>query len=165
MIQLVAGVVDDDGRCWMESFQVPPGNRMCSFRQLPCLGNRKMFEHGNILTSDLLPCLVLVTPAQSRSSDVAVYPPPVSAQPHSRFFSRILGNPFSHRRSEDSAVPVQFTDHSDGAARKQGLTPPPAPAPKLEYVKLPGTKGSIMIKAVETSRKRQVIPFAQYCVW
>jgi hypothetical protein len=24
----------------------------------------------------------------------------------------------------------------------------------LEYVKLPGTKGSIMIKAVETSRKR-----------
>jgi hypothetical protein len=26
----------------------------------------------------------------------------------------------------------------------------------LEYVKLPGTKGSIMIKAVETSRKRQV---------
>jgi hypothetical protein len=92
--------------------------------------------------------------AQSRSSDVAAHPPPVSAQPHSRFFSRILGNPFSHRRSEDSAAPVQFMEHTDGAVRKQGLTPPPAPAPKLEYVKLPGTKGSIMIKAVETSRKR-----------
>jgi hypothetical protein len=105
-----------------------------------------------------------IAPTQSRNSDVAAYPPPVSAQPHSRFFSRILGNPFSHRRSEDSAVPVQFTEHADGAVRKQGLTPPPAPAPKLEYVKLPGTKGSIMIKAVETSKKRQVISFAQYCV-
>jgi hypothetical protein len=105
-----------------------------------------------------------ISPAQSRSSDVAAHPPPVSAQHHSRFFSRILGNPFLHRRSEDNAVPVQFTEHADGAVRKQGLTPPPAPAPKLEYVKLPGTKGSIMIKAVETSRKRQVISFAQYCV-
>jgi hypothetical protein len=105
-----------------------------------------------------------IAPTQSRNSDVAAYPPPVSAQPHSRFFSRILGNPFSHRRSEDSSVPVQFTEHADGAVRKQGLTPPPAPAPKLEYVKLPGTKGSIMIKAVETSKKRQVISFAQYCV-
>ena len=95
-----------------------------------------------------------ITPAQSRSSDMAAYPPPGSAQPHSRFLSRILGNPFSHRRSEDIAVPVEFMEHADGAARKQGLTPPPAPAPKLEYVKLPGTKGSIMIKAVETSRKR-----------
>ena len=105
-----------------------------------------------------------IAPAQSRSSDVAAHPLPVSASHHSRFFSRILGNPFSHRRSEDSAVPVQFTEHADGAVRRQGLTPPPAPAPKLEYVKLPGTKGSIMIKAVETSRKRQVISFVQYCV-
>lgn len=33
--------------------------------------------------------------------------------------------------------------------------PPQAPPPKLEYVKLPGTKGAIMIKAVETAKKRQ----------
>ena len=103
-----------------------------------------------------------IAPSQSRSSDVAVHPPPVSTQHHSRFFSRILGNPFSYRRSEDSAVPVQFMEHADGAVRKQGVTPPPAPAPKLEYVKLPGTKGSIMIKAVETSRKRRVTSFVQY---
>jgi hypothetical protein len=100
-------------------------------------------------------------PAQSRSSDVAAHPPPVSAH-HSRFLSRFLGNAFSHRRSEDSADSVQLTEHADGVVRKQGLTPPQAPAPKLEYVKLPGTKGSIMIKAVETSRKRQVkAPLAQ----
>ena len=96
-----------------------------------------------------------IAPAQSRSSDVAAHPSPVPANPHSRFFSRFLSNAFS-RRSEDSADLVQVTEHADGIVRKQGLTPPQAPAPKLEYVKLPGTKGSIMIKAVETSRKRQV---------
>lgn len=31
--------------------------------------------------------------------------------------------------------------------------PPQAPPPKLEYVKLPGTKGALMIKAVETAKK------------
>ena len=95
-----------------------------------------------------------IAPAQSRSSDVAAHPPPVPANPHSRFFSRFLSNAFSYRRSEDSGDSVQLTEHADGIVRRQGLTPPQAPAPKLEYVKLPGTKGSIMIKAVETSRKR-----------
>jgi len=28
--------------------------------------------------------------------------------------------------------------------------------PKLEYVKLPGTKGALMVKAVETAKKRYV---------
>lgn len=35
-----------------------------------------------------------------------------------------------------------------------------APAPKLEYVKLPGTKGAIAIKAVETPKKR----YAPICI-
>jgi hypothetical protein len=30
------------------------------------------------------------------------------------------------------------------------------PPPKLDYVKLPGTKGSLLIKAVETPKKRCV---------
>ena len=42
--------------------------------------------------------------------------------------------------------------------RRSGLAmnamAPAAPAPKLEYIKLPGTKGAIMVKAVETPRKR-----------
>ena len=95
-----------------------------------------------------------IGPTHSRNSDMAAYPPPVPAHPHSRFFSRFLGNAFSHRRSEDSADSAHLIEHADGVVRKQGLTPPQAPAPKLEYVKLPGTKGSIMIKAVETNRKR-----------
>lgn len=39
---------------------------------------------------------------------------------------------------------------------------PVTPAPKLEYVKLPGTKGSVMIKAVETAKKRCGIVIARY---
>ncbi|KAI0307966.1 hypothetical protein B0F90DRAFT_1807306 [Multifurca ochricompacta] len=88
-------------------------------------------------------------------SETSANPPPVPALPHSRFFSRIIGNPFTHRRSEDSADSLQLrVDNTDGNARKQqGFPPPHTPAPKLEYVKLPGTKGSLMIKAVETNRK------------
>ena len=99
-----------------------------------------------------------ITPAQSRSLELMSDTPLVLAHPPSRFFSRILGNAFSHRRSEDSVDSVQYrVENADGIARKQqSVTPPQAPAPKLEYVKLPGTKGSIMIKAVETSRKRRV---------
>ena len=100
----------------------------------------------------------LVTPAHSRGSEMAADPPPVPSLPPSRFLSRILSNAFSHRRSEDSIDSVQYrVENADGINRRQqSLTPPQVPAPKLEYVKLPGTKGSIMIKAVETGRKRQV---------
>jgi hypothetical protein len=31
------------------------------------------------------------------------------------------------------------------------------PPPKLEYVKLPGTKGALTIKSVETAKKRCVL--------
>ena len=108
-----------------------------------------------------------VTPGQSRGSGMAADPPPVPPQPSSRFFSRILNSAFSHRRSEDSADFAQSrAENADSITRKQqGLTPPQVPAPKLEYVKLPGTKGSIMIKAVETSKKRQVqspSPYADF---
>ncbi|KAI9512903.1 hypothetical protein F5148DRAFT_655385 [Russula earlei] len=96
-----------------------------------------------------------VTPAHSRSTELTVDPSPIFAPSHSRFFSRILSSAFSHRRSEDSVDSVQLrVENADGFGRKQQAhAPPPAPAPKLEYVKLPGTKGSIMIKAVETHKK------------
>jgi hypothetical protein len=99
-----------------------------------------------------------VTPAQSRGSEMAADPPSGPAQSTSRFFSRILSNAFSHRRSEDSMDSAQFrVENADGNIRRQqSITPPQVPAPKLEYVKLPGTKGSITIKAVETNKKRQV---------
>ena len=100
------------------------------------------------------------TPAHPQSSETTVNPPPAPMVPHSRFLSRIISHAFSHRRSEDSIDSLQpRVDNPDGNARKhQGLTPPHAPPPKLEYVKLPGTKGSLMIKAVETNKKRRVCP-------
>lgn len=96
-----------------------------------------------------------ITPAHPQSSETTVNPPSAPVIPHSRFLSRIISNAFSHRRSEDSLDSLQpRVDNTDGSARKhQGLNSPHAPPPKLEYVKLPGTKGSLMIKAVETSKK------------
>ena len=53
---------------------------------------------------------------------------------------------------------VQRVEQADGARKSSGTpTAVAAPAPKLEYVKLPGTKGALMIKAVETSKKRSVL--------
>jgi hypothetical protein len=103
-----------------------------------------------------------MTPTQSRGSEMAADRPPIPTPSHTRFLSRILNNAFSNRRSEDRVDLVQFrVETADGVVRKQqSLTLPQAPAPKLEYVKLPGTKGSIMIKAVETRRKRRVILFS-----
>jgi hypothetical protein len=52
---------------------------------------------------------------------------------------------------------------SEGTKKVNG-TPLTAhfPPPKLEYVKLPGTKGALMVKAVETAKKRlgrELYPF------
>ena len=90
------------------------------------------------------------------SVDGPSVPAPVPS--HSRFLSRIIGNAFASRRSEDSMhQQVQRVEQADGARKSSGTpTAVAAPAPKLEYVKLPGTKGALMIKAVETSKKRSV---------
>jgi len=73
----------------------------------------------------------------------------------SRFFPRIFSNAFHGRRSDErSPPPVQTASETEGTRSMIG--PPPLPPPKLEYVKLPGTKGALMIKAVETAKKRLV---------
>ncbi|CAL1696064.1 unnamed protein product [Somion occarium] len=87
------------------------------------------------------------------TSTVTVPPVPTPAPSvSSRFIPRILTNAFYNRRNDDRP-PTPNTADSD--SRRNLTTPmaPHAPAPKLEYVKLPGTKGSVMIKAVETAKK------------
>lgn len=72
----------------------------------------------------------------------------------SRFIPRLITNAFHGRRSDERlALAIQKSVDND---RKVSGTPPipPAPPPKLEYVKLPGTKGALMVKAVETPKKR-----------
>lgn len=85
----------------------------------------------------------------STNSPQASRPPTPSHSGGSGLISRILSSAFHHRRSEDRGSMVSQR-HSDTV---QGVPGHPAPAPKLEYVKLPGTKGALMIKSVETAKK------------
>lgn len=71
-----------------------------------------------------------------------------------RFIPRIFSNALSNRRSSEAIVASKPQEERP-PKRNSGNTSQSA-APKLEYVKLPGTKGSMMIKAVETSKKRFV---------
>ncbi|PFH54618.1 hypothetical protein AMATHDRAFT_44453 [Amanita thiersii Skay4041] len=71
----------------------------------------------------------------------------------SRFIPRIFSNAFNNRRSDE--IPSSQSGGESEYTKKASTTQaaPTFPPPKLEYVKLPGTKGSLMIKAVETQRK------------
>lgn len=89
--------------------------------------------------------------ALAQSPSTPVSPQPASAGP--RFLPRLITNAFSPRRSEDQQGSPRAID-SDLRRSLGGPSVAQAPAPKLEYVKLPGTKGSIMVKAVETAKKR-----------
>ena len=77
--------------------------------------------------------------------------PPLSRS--SRFLPRILSAFHGRRSNERFPLPIQgSTESGEGLKWTNGTfqTPPP----KLEYVKLPGTKGALLIKAVETAKKR-----------
>ncbi|KAK7058823.1 hypothetical protein VNI00_001447 [Paramarasmius palmivorus] len=70
----------------------------------------------------------------------------------SRFIPRIISNALHNIRSEDRPSTSPGPESDTRKATATSLVSPP-PAAKLEYVKLPGTKGSLMIKAVETAKK------------
>ncbi|KAF7339814.1 GYF domain-containing protein [Mycena venus] len=77
-----------------------------------------------------------------------------SSSRSSRFIPRIISNAFHARRDDRPPLPaLQTKDHE---VRRTGATPTSShmPPPKLEYVKLPGTKGALTIKSVETAKKR-----------
>ncbi|KAF8272879.1 hypothetical protein EI94DRAFT_1716940 [Lactarius quietus] len=95
------------------------------------------------------------TPAPPQSSESTVNPPAPPVVPQSRFFSRIINHAFSHRRSEDSVDSLQpRVDNTDGNARKhQGLTPPHAPPPKLEYAVETNKKSFLAILCGENGEK------------
>ncbi|KZT74736.1 hypothetical protein DAEQUDRAFT_760759 [Daedalea quercina L-15889] len=85
---------------------------------------------------------------RDRSTTIGNVPPlPTTA----RFLPRIITNAFHSRRSDDLPVLPRVRDSDK---RHIGLAPPSqAPAPKLEYAKLPGTKGAVLVKVVETAKK------------
>ncbi|KAG5726109.1 GYF domain-containing protein mpd2 [Termitomyces sp. T112] len=122
----------------------------------------------NVTTSSSV--TTLATPARLprsqsfRSQSSNVYPSNDSSASHtlpemsqvapsrsSRFLTRILSNAFP-RKAQDRP-PIPAVDMY--STRRPTPTPiaPQAPPPKLDYVKLPGTKGALMVKAVETAKK------------
>ena len=93
----------------------------------------------------------------NRSSEAAPPIPPgrIPSGLSHRFLPRILTNAFNSRRAEDQSISLLNTPSTGIPKRPSGTNlAPVAPAPKLEYVKLPGTKGALLIKAVETAKKR-----------
>ncbi|KZW02244.1 hypothetical protein EXIGLDRAFT_735721 [Exidia glandulosa HHB12029] len=78
--------------------------------------------------------------------------------PRHRFLPRIITAAFrgagAAQGNGTGYVAVNGTDAEDSdAERAYTSTSSSAVAPKLEFVKLPGTKGAVMVKAVETARK------------
>ena len=70
-----------------------------------------------------------------------------------RFFPRIMNALHGRRSHECFLVPSQTPiETGEGLRWSNGTSQ--IPPPKLEYVKLPGTKGALLVKAVETARKR-----------
>lgn len=111
-----------------------------------------------------------IADSPSGTQGVSSSGPPLSSRSHrsrlSRFFhlktSKTRNRPgFIHEggllHALDSSLGgtgALTQEYERRSARAMSTMPPAAPAPKLEYIKLPGTKGAIMVKAVETARKR-----------
>ncbi|KAF9569717.1 hypothetical protein CPC08DRAFT_812702 [Agrocybe pediades] len=102
-------------------------------------------------------------PLPSSSSTTTLLNPPVPSVPDnlrtptptssrsSRFIPRIISNALNSRKSTDRPLTAPSSPIDIEGTR---WTPSnQAPPPKLEYVKLPGTKGAMLIKAVETAKK------------
>ncbi|OBZ78719.1 hypothetical protein A0H81_00667 [Grifola frondosa] len=67
--------------------------------------------------------------------------------PSSHHYQCVSWSPFGRLTSASAG--------GDADPKKVAIASPPphAPAPKMDYVKLPGTKGALMVKAVETAKK------------
>jgi hypothetical protein len=104
--------------------------------------SRPSIEPSPSTPPELLPSLPGPLPIQ---------PPPPSRS--SRFLPRIFNALQGRRFEEHFPLPIQSsTESGEGLKWTNGISQ--TPPPKLEYVKLPGTKGALLIKAVETAKKR-----------
>ncbi|KAJ7655016.1 hypothetical protein DFH06DRAFT_487928 [Mycena polygramma] len=97
-------------------------------------------------TASTLPSTLISASLPDSTSNLSV------TSSRSRFIPRIISNAFHARRDDRPPLPALKTEHE---VRRTGATPTSShmPPPKLEYVKLPGTKGSLTIKSVETAKK------------
>ncbi|CAE6479369.1 unnamed protein product, partial [Rhizoctonia solani] len=85
--------------------------------------------------------------------------PPTTAPPRRRLFPKILsafGSKKHRSKSRDRAASTGVGSSTGAGTSNAHIEVPTegaTAAPKLEYIKLPGTKGALMIKAVETPKK------------
>ncbi|KAF8973714.1 hypothetical protein BDZ97DRAFT_1912184 [Flammula alnicola] len=103
-------------------------------------------------TDPVPPPSTTTTVARSSVPDLTSAATPHSSR-SSRFIPRIISNALHRRKSSERspARPSTPIDISEGIRWTAGAHQ--SPPPKLEYVKLPGTKGALLIKAVETAKK------------
>ena len=88
------------------------------------------------------------TPNRSTPNLLETLPPITPSR--SRFLPRLLVEALSGRRGSAHSSLSDVEKSKVTVAPAQAHAPPP----KLEYVKLPGTKGAVLVKAVETAKKR-----------
>jgi hypothetical protein len=109
---------------------------------------RSSESHSNSPTTSTMPL------SASMSHSGVPGPVPQTSR-SSRFLPRIISNVLNGRATEDRPVTsASLPELCDGGSRWAPAVTYQVPPPKLEYVKLPGTKGAVLIKAVETSKKR-----------
>lgn len=99
-----------------------------------------MSAGGHPSISDIIPS-VPTPPLPRPSSRTRILP---------RFFSSAFG---SRNGERAPTLTMKYLDADSKRGNVQSPGTPHTPPPKLEYVKLPGTKGALMIKAVETQKK------------
>jgi hypothetical protein len=155
----------------------PTGPNLSSADRRDRRGSQLMRSHSSRQSSSTthLPSRPVIIPPRPSSAGTGLARPPVDANippvpsaltiststtpTHSRFIPRIISNAFHSRRSEEQpqTLIVKTSETADAGRRTAGTpTVGQAPPPKLEYVKLPGTKGALMVKSVETAKKRCV---------
>ncbi|KZT06845.1 uncharacterized protein LAESUDRAFT_759018 [Laetiporus sulphureus 93-53] len=137
MQQQSANLVSSPGMTPSQSNRIAPSDSRATIR--PATSPRPLTPSGAPVASSQT--------SLDRPATAELPPLPSTA----RFLPRIITSAFQSRRSDD--LPSLRTGDLD-AKRAGPLAPPtPVPPPKLEYAKLPGTKGAVLVKAVETAKK------------
>ena len=137
------------------NFSPPPFARSQSFRSTQ--SHRQIFaDRPSSSPHDLTSSATTLLDSSGAATPVVF---PSQSSRSSRFIPRIISNALSSRRSDERpALPTSISPDTLDGSKRAAANPPAshAPPPKLEYVKLPGTKGALIVKAVETVKKRWV---------
>ncbi|KAJ3776950.1 hypothetical protein FB446DRAFT_842068 [Lentinula raphanica] len=103
--------------------------------------------------STLVPPLPNDAAMVASTSAASVMSATSASSSRSRFIPRIISHAIQSMKSDNERPSTTGSADSDSRRNNNAPVLSHSPPPKLEYVKLPGTKGSLMIKSVETAKK------------